>query len=278
MITKLISYFCDVDGGTYYSDHGKRLKKNCEDLGINHDIVEVESYNDYRLNTLRKPKFILEKMHEYKSPVLWMDVDSYIHRPLQFFDFFNDKQYDMVYSTEAPDWGPMKASPIYLPYKAKTIKMVERWIEGCQKVLDEGKTLFDHEVLLWDVLPLFIDHPHWNWEQKDPMKLFALSSQFCTWPHRFNKETTYITMGLSDVESKGKHLKDMGYESEESRSFQMVGKTDSLEDIYFEPSDIVGSEFPGDFPKGKVMIIRVSSEQLQEQTAEVRNNTKERLD
>jgi len=254
MKTKIISYFCDTDENTYYSDHSRRLEKNCTDLNLNYEIVELPSYNDYRLNTLRKPKFILEKMHQYKGSVLWLDVDSYIHRKLDFFDVFENEDFDMVYATEAKDWGPMKASPIYLPYKEKTIKMVEMWIDGCERVIEEEKTLFDHEVLLWDVLPKLIDHPHWGWKQDDPLNLFALGPQFCTWPNRFN-ENTFITMGLSDVQSKGLHLEKMGYTTEESRSFQMTGKTDHLEGVYYDLVPIIGSLFPGDFPNGTPIII-----------------------
>lgn len=254
MKTKLISFYCDTDGGTYYSDHAKRLEKNCNDLDINYEITHLESFNDYRLNTLRKPKFILEKMHEFKSPILWMDVDSYLHRKLDFFDVFEDLDFDMVYATEAKDWGPMKASPIYLPYREKTIKMMELWIEGCDKVLQENKTLFDHEVLLWDVLPKMINHPLHGWEQEDPMKLFALGPQFCTWPQRFNDQT-FITMGLSDVQSKGLHLENMGYVTEQSRSFQMTGKIDQLEGLYFDDIDVIGDVFPENFPHGNFIMI-----------------------
>ena len=256
MKTKIISYYCDTDNNTYYSDHAKRLKENCDDLQLNYDITEVKSLGDYRLNTLRKPKFILEKMHEFKSPLIWMDIDSYIHRRLHFFDVFESMDFDMVYATEAKDWGPMKASPIYLPYKEKTIKMVEMWIEGCERVIEEEKTLFDHEVLLWDVLPKMIDHPHWGWKQDDPLKLFALGPQFCTWPQRFN-ENTFITMGLSDVESKGSHLEKMGYVTEESRAFQMTGKIDQLEKIYFSDVDVIGCLFPENFPDGKFATIKI---------------------
>lgn len=255
MKTKLISFYSDTDDTTYYSDHAKRLDKNCNDLGINYEITHLESDNDYRLNTLKKPKFILEKMHEFKSPILWMDVDSYIHRRLDFFDAFESSDFDMVYATEARDWGPMKASPIYLPYREKTLKMMELWIRGCDRVIEENRTLFDHEVLLWDVLPQMIDHPLHGWKQLDPMKLFALGPQFCTWPQSFNDDT-FITMGLSDVQSKGLHLENMGYETEESRKFQMVGTVEGLEGVYFNDVDVIGNIFPENFPNGHFVSIQ----------------------
>ena len=37
---KLISYYCDIDNRTFYSDHAKRLTARCNELGIDCDIRE----------------------------------------------------------------------------------------------------------------------------------------------------------------------------------------------------------------------------------------------
>ena len=38
MNLEIVSFFSDVDGTTYYSDHAKRLIEECEKLNVTYDI------------------------------------------------------------------------------------------------------------------------------------------------------------------------------------------------------------------------------------------------
>ena len=67
MKTELISFYCDVGDCTYYSDHAFRIKEECFRLKLSHDFRKVRSENDYRLNCLRKPKYILSMLEEKKK-------------------------------------------------------------------------------------------------------------------------------------------------------------------------------------------------------------------
>ena len=50
MQTEVISFFSDIDGKTYYSDHAKRLNQQLMGLGIPHDIRQKESLGSYQKN------------------------------------------------------------------------------------------------------------------------------------------------------------------------------------------------------------------------------------
>ena len=50
MQTEVISFYSDIDGTTYYSDHAKRLKKQLEDFNVPHDIREKQSLGSYQKN------------------------------------------------------------------------------------------------------------------------------------------------------------------------------------------------------------------------------------
>ena len=86
MKTKIVSFYSDVDGGTYYSDHAVRLKKECEELGIPYDIQEKPSVGSYQKNCLSKPQYIYDKMKEMREPFVWLDVDSYLLKKPDIFD------------------------------------------------------------------------------------------------------------------------------------------------------------------------------------------------
>ena len=48
MNLEVVSFYSDVDGKTYYSDHAKRLIDECENLGVPHDIQEKKSEGSYK--------------------------------------------------------------------------------------------------------------------------------------------------------------------------------------------------------------------------------------
>jgi hypothetical protein len=219
MKTKIISFYRDTGGETYYTDHYNRLVKNLQIVNnTNYDIEHLCDIEGYRSLCLFKPKFILEKLQKYKAPILWLDIDSYIHKSLEFFDIFNDMDIDFVYACSTPLKAPGKASPLYFNYTPLVLEMLEDWANRCeehkQNKSDEQK--FDHDILLWETLPHFMRHPQFNWEPKKELKMMAFDSQLCGEPIFFEKNSrrfmfndinnknnsTIITMGISDVSSK----------------------------------------------------------------------------
>tara|TARA_Y100001963_G_scaffold112330_1_gene155478 strand:+ start:1093 stop:1878 length:786 start_codon:yes stop_codon:yes gene_type:complete len=261
MTTKIISYFCDIGDNTYYSDHAKRLEQDLSHFNLDYEISELESFNDYRLNCLRKPKFILEKIQENKQPILWLDVDSYVHRDLHMFDLFEETDYDLVYATERPDWGPLKASPLYFPYRERTLELIQTWVDDCEKCVETGNPFFDHETLLWMTLGKFMEFPDpsIDWKPENPIKCLSLGREFCTWPQNFDPKRTVITMGISDGDSKDQCLIDLGVTNKGERDFQLIGKVEELNNLYYDdPCVVVVSDFPGDYPNGNLMGIKIS--------------------
>lgn len=74
---KVISFYCDPDGGSYYSKRANIMKKDCGKLGIDHDISELFGGNSWIKACQAKPKFILDKLEMYPDhDLLWVDVDS----------------------------------------------------------------------------------------------------------------------------------------------------------------------------------------------------------
>jgi hypothetical protein len=217
MKTEIVSFYCDIDNRTYYSDHARRLRINCNENNMKHDIRELPSKGEYRLNCLSKPQFILDILNEKKRPFVWMDVDSLIHRELKVYDEIEDKC-DIAFAYQGiPQFIPVnypKASPIYFTYKPIVLEFVQCWVDECTKNINEGGKLFDHEVLMQKVLPIYVPK----------LTIVQLGINYAIWPGTTippNMEPM-ITMGIADGESKEKGLREMGL-NDNVVKFNLVG-------------------------------------------------------
>jgi len=219
MKTKIISFYSDKNGETYYTDHHSRLIKNLKQIdNTNCDISLLNNIQGYRSVCLYKPKFILQKLREYKAPLLWLDIDSYVHKSLEFFDTFNHMDVDFVYSCGTTFKAPGKASPLYFNYTPIVIEMLEDWSARCEdhEKNKSNEQKFDHDILLWETLPNFMKHPEFNWNPKKELKMMAFDKQLCGEPLYFDRainafvlnhinnmnNNIIMTMGISDVSSK----------------------------------------------------------------------------
>ena len=91
MKQKFVSFYADRDGNDYYSSCGKKLKERLDELGVRSSIEEMESFNDYMLNCLQKPKFMLKSLKESKEPIIWLDVDVTVNElPTELSDLDDD--------------------------------------------------------------------------------------------------------------------------------------------------------------------------------------------
>ena len=209
MKTLLVSFYSDVEDKTYYSDNSKRLKAECLSLGIPCDIREKESLGTYQLNCLSKPQFILDTMEELNRPVLWMDVDSKLHKPLDIFDTF-DESVDLVVATSNGMLSGMKASPLYFGNTDIARTFIGAWISTTKDILENKVGVFDHEPL-FSLIPAFMD----------TMNIKFVGPEYCIWPGHTN-EHTYVTMGLADSETKKESLRNLGM-SEDLINWQTPG-------------------------------------------------------
>jgi len=211
MKTFLISFYSDIENKTYYSNNANRLREECKSLDIQCSIQHKESLGSYRLNCLSKPQFILDKLLEIDQPLVWMDVDSRLHKSLQIFDQFRESDTDMVVSTSNGQLSGMKASPLYFGNTDNAKEFIGAWIKTTKDIIENDMGSFDHEPL-FSLIPIFI---------KKKMDIKFIGPEYCMWPGYTNDET-YITMGLADSETKKENLRKMGL-SEDLINIQSLG-------------------------------------------------------
>lgn len=91
---KLISFYCDVDGGDFYTKSAERLKKQCDDLRVPNLILNEHFGNSWIDNVRAKPEFLLKIMNRLNEDFFWLDVDCNIHKKIDF-NFSGDWMGDM---------------------------------------------------------------------------------------------------------------------------------------------------------------------------------------
>lgn len=210
MQTEVISFYSDIDGKTYYSDHAKRLITQLNNLKIPHDIREKQSLGSYQQNCLSKPDFIYKMLIQKQKPIVWLDIDSDVRKTLNIFDNFKENT-DLAVACSTNKLHAAKASPIYFGFNSKTLDFLQHWNYMTRQMMKNGKW-FDHEALI-GVLHTFY--------QREGFRMKFIGPEYCVWPGNEN-ENSIVVMGLADVDSKKEALKQLGM-SEELIAWQSPG-------------------------------------------------------
>lgn len=150
MKTKIVSFYADIENKNYYSICGEKLKQSLKRFNIEHEIEEIKSSNDYMLNCLKKPGFILKKILDSKKPIIWLDVDTDFRLP---FSDFDKNDCDVGFCSDTGDIEGIKASPIYFNYNENALIFLKKWKEICEKAVQEKKVELDHDVIKYILLP-----------------------------------------------------------------------------------------------------------------------------
>ena len=202
MKTQVISFYSDIDGTTYYSDHAERLKSQLNNLNVPYDIREKQSLGSYQKNCLSKPEFIYKMLLQKQYPVVWLDIDSDVKKSLSIYDNFNGNT-DIALACSTNRLVAAKASPIYFDFNSRVLEFLQHWISMARNAA-EKEEWFDHESLM-GLLHAFYSKPEF--------KMKFLGPEYCTWPGNENDQTV-IVMGLADTESKKESLRKLGMQEE----------------------------------------------------------------
>ena len=147
MTTPLIISFYTPD--SIYEKEIEDLKASCEKLNLPYHFEKRVCKGKWVVNVNEKPKFILEKLKEFKRPIIWVDADAIIVQRPSFFrnldcDFavrIDPKQDDQFHSK-------VIAATCYARYSDAAIKLLERWIERCEEGKETGgRPALDQEYL-----------------------------------------------------------------------------------------------------------------------------------
>jgi len=133
-----------------YRDFVAELILACDNVGLEHFVLEAEDRGSWVANCAYKGPFCLEMMRMLERPILWIDADG---KPKRMPDLLVDTDVDFaVYAFEGPrrrrlpggsgkyaelpkDWPDpgrwMNSGTVYFGHTPKSLELLERWAELC---------------------------------------------------------------------------------------------------------------------------------------------------
>lgn len=228
---KIISYYSDYEERKYYEGFAKALIGRCKEFGLDYDITEIESRGNYGDNCLMKPEFILEKIKQYKKPLIWMDCDTDFREP---FEHFNDTTEDIGMATHSGNIEGIKASPLYLNYTKGAFRVIREWVIHCRECYDNGIVELDHDALKHYVLDTI----------KGSHSIYLLNNNWNDFVHG-----RYIWNGNSKVEGKVQIHRKVGVSDDIRRTYSQNAKTFKI---------IFKSEIEDDFESALIFLDKFS--------------------
>jgi hypothetical protein len=132
---KVISFFCDVDEKKFYENKSVELINMCKSLGVEHLVVEENFGKNWIDNVRAKPNFLLKMMNTLDHDFMWLDVDCYINKKIDF-DFDCDWMMDF-----RPDGQPHDYVHI-IKNTEKNKDFMGRWIQEIEEKKRGSHTAF----------------------------------------------------------------------------------------------------------------------------------------
>lgn len=221
MTPRVISYYSDFSDNKYYENFANILIERCKNFNLECDISELESRGNYGVNCLMKPEFILDKIKQYKKPLIWMDCDTDFREP---FPHFNGVNEDIGMATHSGELNGIKASPLYFNYSKGAFRIIREWVVHCRACYDKGIVELDHDALKHYVLD-FLNGTYSTYLLTDNWNDFVHGRYIWNGNSRVEgKVQIHKKVGVSDdirrtYSSDVKHIK-LFFESEDESIFQ----------------------------------------------------------
>ena len=76
-----ISFYTDM-----YRLHAMNLIDSLDRFSLDRDVIELPSRESWRLNCLRKPEYILQKLEQHERAVVWIDADGVVRNDPHLFE------------------------------------------------------------------------------------------------------------------------------------------------------------------------------------------------
>lgn len=162
-MTQDLLVVCTYTAGSIYEDEARRMLASAERFGYQARAIPVPDQGDWRRNVGIKPKHIFDAIQQHRGPVLSLDSDCLILKPLdELLQLAQDTDIAVKCRPEYCFTGLFNAAVLLVQPTAAAWSVVREWAERGEKYCSqhrfaeqgafvEGMTLNQHQVRL---LPL----------------------------------------------------------------------------------------------------------------------------
>lgn len=194
MIKKFPTIISFYTQDTLYEDEVQNLIASCEKFQLETAIEGVPSFGSWELNCAYKPFFIMKKMQELQTPLLWVDADAvFLKEPEILEEFQSD--FSVRINTELEEDHPSRVASgtVYINYTEPGIEIVLKWAEECRRQLTDPQRTeeFWDQIALRNVLSVskgvisslpipyikIFDHPKQCFLEPDPVIMHYQASR-----------------------------------------------------------------------------------------------------
>jgi len=120
----IVSYYTP---GTAYEEHAKQLKTSVDRLGLDSRIEPRQAKASWVENCAQKALFIQEMRKSETRPILWLDADAILRRPLK--ELMNC---EADFAAVRQDGWCTLGGQVYFGTGANAEAMIERWCQYCR--------------------------------------------------------------------------------------------------------------------------------------------------
>jgi hypothetical protein len=155
----VVSYYTDE-----YKSNAESLKQTMEDVGLDTTHIEHrDSLDSWEKNCQQKANYILDKLNELDTDVLWVDADARFQHYPTLLDIL-PKVTDIAVNYRD---GRLISATVYFKNTPKVKQVIQEWIDMQQDTYDWD------QIILEDLL-----------ENKRPdVAVYRLPAEYC---HRFD--------------------------------------------------------------------------------------------
>ena len=109
-----------------YRAEAARLKSTLDALGLDYKFFEVKPEKNWVRTTLLKPSWILKAREELSGPLLYIDVDAFVHEdPWPYLS-----QYDADLAAVVYDNGELNSASVWINDTQGARELLTRWLGG----------------------------------------------------------------------------------------------------------------------------------------------------
>ena len=122
-----------------YREEARRFAARLRELGLAYDLTVVPPRSEWVANCAMKPEFLLEVRKRLRGPLLYLDVDAYVHRdPWPYLS-----QYDGDMAVYVHGAGHLVSATILIDDTPGALLILKRWVDE-----QKGKPhVYDQKVL-----------------------------------------------------------------------------------------------------------------------------------
>lgn len=128
MVT-FVSFYTDDD---IYPKYADRLVKSLDSFKLAHDVQRLPVFSSWLRTVNYKPRFCLDMLNKYRSPIVWVDCDAEIVAWPELFDYLTC-DVAVCYRERPQSPHELLTGTVYLSYNSVTLSIVKQWMKECEK-------------------------------------------------------------------------------------------------------------------------------------------------